>query len=695
MSTFLNPALLLGVLGAAAPIIIHLALREKPREAPFPTLRFLKVSKRRTSKPLKLKQFILLLLRVMAVALFALALARPVARIGWLPASTTREASMVIVLDDSLSMAYQTTEGPCFERAREKALDLIDELAPTSRVAALTSGQSRGYLTRLHAKAVGVIESAEVAAHTEPVWPAVAEGYRLLKPVAGRREIHVLTDMSEPAWRGLTPEAMPAVEGVRLIVHDVGPERNENVAVQSIDLSRRALGGAFAVETAVRGGEVEGRRAVELIVNDRRRGAAEVTIEPGSVTSVELEQSGLADGGIVRGLVEAAGHDPLPIDNRHYFTVRPPETVPVAVVSPDYPGERDSLPFIVSAMLMPTREHRLVDVLTMTPEVLASTTGEELTTFRAIILLGVDELPGETARRLGTFLRRGGVLIVFAGEAPLGAPPDWSPGDDAGVARIEPDARPERLALGRQAHPLWRLFNDEELAMLGDVPFRAWRRITDIPTGAEAVATLGADPAVVHRPVGRGYVLWFASGGEPGWSGLHRHDAIFLTLLHETVRFGHRDDRPPAYRVGDAVPLEAPPAVYAEDDVYAVRFMGAAELERVPIDPVTFSGTFAGTNAPGHYAFLRLPRGDEAAAETIDVFAVNIDVEETRMTRTEPETLEELLPAGAIVGDEAARAAAEAESSTEPRELFAFAVLAVLTIATVESFLANRFYKKT
>ena len=74
---FLNPLFLFGLAAAAIPVLIHLFTRRKPREVRFPSLEFLAEVNQSEIRRLRLKQWLLLLLRTLAVAFLALAMARP------------------------------------------------------------------------------------------------------------------------------------------------------------------------------------------------------------------------------------------------------------------------------------------------------------------------------------------------------------------------------------------------------------------------------------------------------------------------------------------------------------------------------------------------------------------------------------------------------------------------------------------
>ena len=75
--SFLNPLFLLGLAAAAIPIIIHVLTRRRPREVMFPSLEFLTEVNQNEIRRLRIKQWLLLALRALAVAAIALAMARP------------------------------------------------------------------------------------------------------------------------------------------------------------------------------------------------------------------------------------------------------------------------------------------------------------------------------------------------------------------------------------------------------------------------------------------------------------------------------------------------------------------------------------------------------------------------------------------------------------------------------------------
>ena len=76
--SFAVPLFLLATVAGAIPVVLHLIHRQKAREVPFPTLRFLRLSVERTRRRKYVDDLALLLVRVAILVLVAVGLARPI-----------------------------------------------------------------------------------------------------------------------------------------------------------------------------------------------------------------------------------------------------------------------------------------------------------------------------------------------------------------------------------------------------------------------------------------------------------------------------------------------------------------------------------------------------------------------------------------------------------------------------------------
>src|SRR5687768_6548544 len=99
--------MLAGLVAIGVPVAIHLIGRSRAKIVPFAALDFLMSTKRRTARRFALRERMLLLLRVLACAAIALAIAKPFtscARKG--PMVTRGPQAAVLVIDDSFAAGY-------------------------------------------------------------------------------------------------------------------------------------------------------------------------------------------------------------------------------------------------------------------------------------------------------------------------------------------------------------------------------------------------------------------------------------------------------------------------------------------------------------------------------------------------------------------------------------------------------------
>ena len=126
--TFLQPIALLGLLLALAPIIIHLLNLLRHRTVPWAATRFLFQARKSSSRLSKLKRWLILLVRVLALAALAFMIARPMTGGDSLfSLSNGSPEVLVLVLDRSASM--ETTTDKDSLTKRQKALEAFQSFA--------------------------------------------------------------------------------------------------------------------------------------------------------------------------------------------------------------------------------------------------------------------------------------------------------------------------------------------------------------------------------------------------------------------------------------------------------------------------------------------------------------------------------------------------------------------------------------
>ena len=128
---FLHPLLLWGTALAAVPLVIHILNRRRHKPLAWGAMRFVIAAHKRTRRRVQLENWILLFLRMAAVAMLALAIARPfIGKESPLAPLTEKRRDLVLILDNSASTGYRDVRS-VHEAMLERARALLAELDGT------------------------------------------------------------------------------------------------------------------------------------------------------------------------------------------------------------------------------------------------------------------------------------------------------------------------------------------------------------------------------------------------------------------------------------------------------------------------------------------------------------------------------------------------------------------------------------
>ena len=139
MPPFLHPWLLAGIAAVAVPVVLHLIMRQKPRRLEFPALRFVRQRQISNTRRLRLRHLLLLLLRMGAICLLALALARPTITASGVLVEREAPVAAALVFDTSPRMDYRHANQTRLEAAGEFGRWLLGQFPADSQVAVLES----------------------------------------------------------------------------------------------------------------------------------------------------------------------------------------------------------------------------------------------------------------------------------------------------------------------------------------------------------------------------------------------------------------------------------------------------------------------------------------------------------------------------------------------------------------------------
>jgi hypothetical protein len=716
--SFLTPLLLGGMALVAVPLVLHLIMRRKPVKREFPALRFLRQKAVANRRRLRLSHLFLLLLRMAALSLLALALARPVLRgAGWL-ADGEGPVAAAFVFDTAPRMLLREGNRSRLEQAAAMAKVLFGKLPAESKVAVLDTGGGAAAFSPTVAAAAARIDRLAAATPAASLSQSLASAIRLLEASAlPRREIYLFTDCSRGGWDNAPSLDLAASHpDISLLVVDVGATAPRNFAINGVELSSdRIPAGAslgITVATSRIGTDASRSVAVEMIgANGRalRRAVKPGAWKEGAGGQVDFEITGL-EPGIRQGRVVVDGSDDLEADDSRSFTVEVGAPARVLVAAPA-PAARTGL--FVSQAIAPValaKAGRAAFEVTLTDS-------NELTTlawddFRGIVLVDPPPLPPATWDLLGQWVATGHGLVVWLGPAATEAARFNSDASQrvlgGGIVRVWRTAGGDNfLAPAALDHPLLAAFR-----RVGDaVPWqdfpvaRHWEFTPagatppagDPATAGDATAHVVAAyrnglPAVVEHRLGQGMVVTVttpvsqAADDPDSWNMLATgfEPWPFVMLANETLlrAIDTADDL--NIVAGRPVSLHVPrrdlPAAFVKPP--------SGDEFPVAVDPARGVLSVTATQQPGNYAV----RAGGASGGVATGFSANLDPAATDFTRLNPDSLAAVWGAGqrlARTEDELVR---DVNLERVGAELFGWIILLAAAVMAADWIVANRFY---
>jgi hypothetical protein len=339
----LNPLLLLIAGAAAVPLLLHLLQRHQGPRVVFPALRYLRRAEKESARRIRLRQILLMLLRIAAVLLIALAAARPFVGFGGAGHSPT---AVVIVLDNSMSTAAVEGERRVLDELRARALETLAAAGVDDRFWLLRAGEpDEPALLGDAAATARRIRETEPSAAAADIGAALARAAAILAAGAEGRaaEIHLLTDLQAGSF---TTRARADRSAPPIVLWHPGTEAPANraiaqvevgggmapiagqrttVAVTASDESGRTVERAATADTTA-----DGQIDVRLVIDGRLMAAA--AARPGTVALLSLPPR---PAGVLTGSVDIDA-DALHADDRRFFAARvqPPPGVALSGTEP-------------------------------------------------------------------------------------------------------------------------------------------------------------------------------------------------------------------------------------------------------------------------------------------------------------------------------------------------------------------------
>ncbi|MCY4554697.1 MAG: BatA domain-containing protein [Candidatus Poribacteria bacterium] len=740
---FLNPFFLFGLLAAGIPLIIHLWNRRRVVTVDFSSLMFLMAAHRENARRFQLRQLLILLLRMAIVALIALALARPFLTLGLPVASVRAKTDIVIVLDNSYSMAYQDVDGIRFDKAKSLAIDILDTLRHGDSAALILMSDIPNpifrQLTPDLESVAAAINAATVSYRATNVQPSLELAHEILAESAQlNKELYLISDFTRNGWENVGARLPRSYNrsGARVSLIPVAEGEAHNTNIEEIRPSNQLIGVNLPLQlnvtTANHSVAPLAQNTLRLFIGGEKQKTMNFSAAANESLNTTLTYNFSTPGTHIGYLTLT--EDRLNIDNQRYFALDVVGEVRVLCVGEqteylalalnphknshqqsavsnqqrdflNAPPTADSRPLTADTMILPTQ---------CTPTEFESFPLED---YDVIILADVPKITRQIGVQLQEFIRHGKSVIAFVSRysnadsynslsdawlpAQLGSTLTWTP--------------PQQVRAYQEGHPIFDVFPNEGFSTQYAPQFHSGVVLGPTPE-SEVIAHFGdGTPFLVERNQGTSTVLFYNCGllrrhpntpsanVGPARATTYTNDLLvnpyFLPMLQQSVLYtaiANRNLLTWSGHIGDTYTARYPHSAGGKASIRLKTTVGTSDSAGTDADnsrvvPIAEDGTlqFQGTERPGIYQVEVRTRGRLQR----DFFAVNVDAVEANLAQIP------LQQAAARVG---AQTTADGETGATTvadeaynvkrhgREIWGELLLLAVCFMLLESFLSNR-----
>ena len=408
--TFLNPAILFGLIAASIPIVLHFLNLRKLKKIEFSTLAFLKELQKTKIKRIKLKQWLLLLLRVLVIACLVLAFARPTVKsISF--GSSSAKTTAVIIIDNTFSMSVVSGEGSYFNKAKQIAKSLINNFQNGDEIAVVpVAGNSETTIkpTSNFTFVTREIDELPISFISNTLNEAFIQASRILYESKNfNKEIYLLTDLQEGRIFNSENELSNLgnlLNDTRVFLVDLHDKDAANLGINEFKINNQIFEKGktirFSAEVTNYSNHLINNSVASLYINGKRSAQQSVSLAAGGTARLDFETT-LNDTGLIQASVELEDDD-INRDNKRYVSFYVPEKINLLILT----GTRSDSKFVNLALSNPN------NTLLINEADLSQLPSINLSKYNAVIIIGSGN---NGIDKLANYVEGGNGIIIMPG----------------------------------------------------------------------------------------------------------------------------------------------------------------------------------------------------------------------------------------------------------------------------------------
>ncbi|MCP5063801.1 MAG: hypothetical protein GY936_15240 [Ignavibacteriae bacterium] len=409
---FLNPSILFGLIAASIPILIHILNFRKLKKVEFSTLAFLKELQKSKIKKIKIKQWLLLLIRTLLILFLVFAFARPTLEsTSIVSTNSAAKSSTVFLLDDSFSMLAITDDGSNYNRSKLIIKNIISEMQNGDEFFFIINNDSIRR-TLDSETAVKIIEESEISESTFNLTNSVNLAIELLKESQNiNKQIFLFSDFQENVFNKNIDSINSVINlsDIKLYTFKIASDQNINTAISDLKLENSIIElnkPLYFKATIHNYSEViQNNLTASLFINDKRVAQQSISLNTNEENIVRFETT-LDKIGLMQVYAQI-DEDDIVTDNKSFTSFFVPEKINVLLLF----DNQSEIKFIDAALSTLSNSSR-IEVTKKDSKYFSSVNENE---FDLIILVGGSNLVD--IEKLERSISEGNKLIFFPSES--------------------------------------------------------------------------------------------------------------------------------------------------------------------------------------------------------------------------------------------------------------------------------------
>lgn len=538
--TFLNPAVLFGLLAASIPIIIHLLNLRKLKKIEFSTLQFLKELQKNKIRKIKIKQWLLLALRVLIILAIVTAFARPTL-VGVSIGGTTSAAktTAIFILDDTFSMSVVDQNGSYFNQAKEAIKNILTQFEEGDEFGlVLVSHQPDEIeMTSNLKKFEQEIEATNISFASGKLNNAIIKASQLIGDAKNfNKEIYLFTDFQKGRLANedeIIDLKEQLGEQVRLYSFNYSGKEVFNFGIDELKINTQIFEKdkpvKFDAEVKNYSERAKENLVVSLFIDGERLAQQSLNLNPGESKTASLEAPAKKFG-YSEALVEIEEDDILQ-DNNRFSSFFIPEKIPVLILADNLDDTK-----LIDAALKSVSESGYFDITIKKTEQIS---GLQLNNFQVIILLSDNFADAQV--KLNQFLSSGKGIIIFPSSATDGTGFNSSL-SSIGISSVGSFVKMDNgqsihFSETDFNHPLFQnIFMDEKKKQIESPEIYSYFKINSGGKGKSIIKLEDESSFLSEYSISDGKVLLFSSSPVFSWSDFPIK-GIFAPLVTKSVMY--------------------------------------------------------------------------------------------------------------------------------------------------------------